>query len=109
VGHEFTRSDRGVNVLPAYHELYTCARNDGQHRAIFNEHYDRIRGSVVEVIEEGIDRGEFRDVNAERMGQLVTDVIHAARGRRISLGHEDAPEEARRAIDEFVLNSLYED
>ena len=43
------------------------------------------------------------------MGQLVTDVIHAARGRHISLGHEDAPEEARRAIDEFVLNSLYED
>jgi AcrR family transcriptional regulator len=99
---EFTHWDR----MKVYHELYTQAQNDGQHREIFNEHYERIRGSIVEVIEAGIEQGAFRDVDAERMGQLVTDVIHAARGRRISLGHEDAPEEARRAIDEFILDSL---
>ncbi|MDB2281439.1 hypothetical protein PM030_06090 [Halorubrum ezzemoulense] len=40
------------------------------------------------------------------MSQLVTDVIHAARGRRISLGHDDAPEETREAIDEFIFESL---
>ncbi len=53
-----------------------------------------------------MEQGVFREVDAERMGQLITDVIHAARGRRISLGHDDAPEEARRAIDEFILDSL---
>jgi hypothetical protein len=41
------------------------------------------------------------------MGQLITDIIHAARGRRMALGHEDAPAEARKAIDQFVLDSLY--
>jgi hypothetical protein len=61
------------------------------------------------VVEDGIERGVFRDVDAARMGQLVTDVIHAARGRRLSLGHEDAPEQARRSIDEFILDSLYVD
>jgi len=99
---EFSHWDR----MKVYHELYTQAQNDGDHREVFNEHYERIRGSIVEVVEEGIEEGVFRDVDADRMGQLVTDVIHAARGRRISLGHEDAPEEARKAIDEFILESL---
>ncbi|TKX71918.1 TetR/AcrR family transcriptional regulator [Halorubrum sp. GN11GM_10-3_MGM] len=99
---EFSHWDR----MKVYHELYTQAQNDGDHREVFNEHYERIRGGIVEVVEEGIEEGVFRDVDADRMGQLVTDVIHAARGRRISLGHEDAPEEARTAIDEFILESL---
>ena len=99
---EFTHWER----MKVYHELFAHARNDERHREIFNDHYDRIRGSIVDVIEDGIEQGVFRDVDAERMGQLITDVIHAARGRRISLGHDDAPEEARRAIDEFVLESL---
>lgn len=99
---EFTHWDR----IKVYHELFAHAQNDDQHRDIFNDHYDLIRGSIVDVVEEGIEQGVFRDVDAERMGQLITDVIHAARGRRISLGHEDAPEEARRAIDEFIVDSL---
>ena len=99
---EFTHWDR----MKVYHELFAHAQNDERHREIFTDHYDRIRGSIVEVVERGIDEGAFRPVDAELMGQLVTDVIHAARGRRISLGHDDAPEEARRAIDEFVLDSL---
>ncbi|SEH17364.1 transcriptional regulator, TetR family [Natronorubrum sediminis] len=100
---EFSHWDR----MKVYHELYTYAQNDGEHRKIFTDHYDRIRGSIVDVIETGIEQGAFRAVDAELMGQLVTDVIHAARGRRISLGHEDAPAEARAAIDEFILDSLY--
>jgi AcrR family transcriptional regulator len=101
---EFGHWDR----MKVYHELYTYAQNDGEHREIFNDHYDRIRNSIVDVIEEGIEEGTFEDVDANRMGQLITDVIHAARGRRISLGHEDAPAEARTAIDEFILDSLHD-
>ncbi|SEW13035.1 TetR/AcrR family transcriptional regulator [Halobacterium jilantaiense] len=99
---EFSHWDR----MKVYHELYAHAQNDEEHRQLFDEHYDRLRGSIVAVIEEGIEAGVFRDVDAELMGQLITDVIHAGRERRISLGHEDAPEEARDAIDEFVLDSL---
>ena len=102
---EFSHWDR----MKVYHELYTYAQNDERHREIFDEHYTRIWGSIVEVVEDGIEQGVFREVDATRMGRLITDVIHAARGRRISLGHEDAPEEARRAIDEFILDSLYVD
>ncbi|WP_436923458.1 TetR/AcrR family transcriptional regulator [Halosimplex amylolyticum] len=99
---EFSHWDR----MKVYHELYAYAQNDERHRELFNEHYDRLRGSVVEVVEDGIEQGVFREVDAELVGQLITDVIHAARGRRISLGHEDAPEQARRAVDEYIVDSL---
>jgi hypothetical protein len=95
--------------MKVYHELFTHAQNDAEHRVIFNEHYERIRGSITEVVEAGIEQGVFREVDAARMGQLVTDVIHAARGRKLSLGHDDAPEQARQSIDEFVLDSLQVD
>ncbi|MFB6119426.1 TetR/AcrR family transcriptional regulator [Halosegnis sp.] len=99
---EFGHWDR----MKVYHELFTHAQNDAQHRAIFNDHYERIRGSITEVVEDGIEQGVFRDVDAAQMGQLITDVIHAARGRRLSLGHEDAPEQARESIQKFILDSL---
>lgn len=100
---EFSHWDR----MRVYHELYVYAQHDEDHRARFNAHYDRIRGSIVDVVEDGIADGVFEEVDAERMGQFITDAIHAARERRISLGHEDAPEETRTAIDQFVLDSLY--
>jgi AcrR family transcriptional regulator len=92
--------------MKVYHELYAHAQHDEEHRALFDEHYDRIRDSIVDVIDAGIEQGEFRDVDAASMGQLLTDLIHAARERRICLGHDDAPQRARTAIEAFVLDSL---
>ena len=100
---DFSHWDR----MKVYHELFTHAQNDEQHRAIFNEHYERIRSSITEVVEDGIQQGVFREVDAARMGQLITDLIHAARGRKLALGHDDAPEETRKAIDEFIIDSLH--
>ncbi|QLH79476.1 TetR/AcrR family transcriptional regulator [Halosimplex rubrum] len=102
---EFSHWER----MKVYHELYAYAQNDERHREVFDEHYERIRGSIVEVVEDGIEQGVFREVDADLVGQLITDVIHAARGRRISLGHEDAPEQARRAVDEYIVDSLLVD
>lgn len=102
---EFSHWDR----MKIYHELFAHARNDEEHRETFTEHYDRIRGSIVEVIKAGIEQGVFRDVDPVRVGQLVTDMIHVARERRLALGHEDAPEEMRTAIDDFVVDMLCTD
>lgn len=99
---DFSHWDR----MKVYHELFTHAQNDERHREIFNEHYGRIRGSITEVVEDGIEQGVFRDVDTERMGQMITDLIHAARGRKLSLGHEEAPVQTWRSIDEFILDSL---
>lgn len=92
--------------MKVYHELFTHAQNDERHREIFDEHHQRLRGSITQVVAEGIEQGDFRDTDPERTGQLITDVIHAARERKLSLGHDDAPEQALQAIEEFVIDSL---
>ena len=100
---EFSHWDR----MQVYHELYASAQHDEAHRELFTEHYDRLKQGIVDVIERGIDSGAFREVDADLMGQHLTDTIHVARERRLALGHDEAPDEARSAIDEFVLDSLY--
>ena len=105
-GPDFEEDFGHWDRMKVYHELFSQAQHNERHREIFNEHYSKIRGSITQVIERGIDEGVFREVDAEDVSQLITDVIHAARGRKISLGHDDAPEQARRAIDRFVLSSL---
>ncbi|WP_211312003.1 TetR/AcrR family transcriptional regulator [Halarchaeum salinum] len=95
--------------MRVYHELFSHARHDERHREAFNEHYETIRGNIARVLEAGIERGVFADVDVEDMTQLITDVIHAARARKISLGHDNAPAQSRRAIDEFVLPALEPD
>ncbi|MCH7661289.1 MAG: TetR/AcrR family transcriptional regulator, partial [Euryarchaeota archaeon] len=61
---------------------------------------------LADVIQEGINHGVFADVDVMEFSQLLTDIIHSARARRISLGEKDAPEQARAAINTFVLTSL---
>ena len=92
--------------MGVYHDLFAQARHDERYRAIFDAHRARLRGSLARTVERGIEVGVFRDVDPERVARLLVDVVHAARERRVSLGHEDAPEDARRAVDEFVLSSL---
>lgn len=95
--------------MKVYHELFSQAQHNQHHRGIFNDHYAKIRKSIAQVLRRGIREGVFRDVDADDMAQLITDAIHAARARRISLGHDDAPAQARRSLDQFVLASLSAD
>ncbi|XVH33729.1 TetR/AcrR family transcriptional regulator (plasmid) [Haloferacaceae archaeon DSL9] len=92
--------------MKVYHELFSQAQHNDTHRERFNEHYEQLVVGLADVIEEGIERGAFADVDATELSQLLTDIIHSARARRISLGQADAPEQAREAIDAFVLTSL---
>lgn len=105
-GPEFEDDFGHWERMRVYHDLFSQAQHNERHREIFNEHYAKIRDSITQVLERGIEEEAFRDVDAEEMAQLVTDIIHIARERKISLGHDDAPEQARRAIDDFLLSSL---
>ncbi len=92
--------------MKVYHELFSQAQHNEVHRELFNEHYEGMVVGLANVIRDGIEQGAFADVDAMELSQLLTDVIHSARARRISLGQKDAPEQARAAIDTFVLASL---
>lgn len=92
--------------MKVYHELFSQAQHNEAHRALFNEHYEGMVIGLADVIQEGIEQGVFADVDAMELSQLLTDIIHSARARRISLGQTDAPEQARAAINAFVITSL---
>ncbi|WP_210423561.1 TetR/AcrR family transcriptional regulator [Halorussus marinus] len=102
LGERFDHWER----MKVYHELFAQAQHNEAHREAFNEHYEVIRGNIEHVLRAGIERGSFRAVDVEDTSQFITDVIHAARARRISLDHDDAPEQAKRAIAAFVYPSL---
>ena len=95
--------------MKVYHEIFAYAQHDERHRETFNEHYTKMRDSIVVVVREGIEQGVFDEVDPELMGQFITDAIHVGRERRIALGHEDAPDQAREAMHEYVLSSLCPD
>lgn len=63
-------------------------------------------GTSTGVLRTGIEQGVFRDVDGEDMLRLITDVIYAARARKIALGYDDAPKQVQRAINEFVFSSF---
>ncbi|EMA55273.1 MULTISPECIES: TetR/AcrR family transcriptional regulator [Halococcus] len=80
-------------------------RNDA-----YREQLDRTIGLITDLlaatIREGIETGCFRDVDPEETAQFLYDAIDAARIRKITLGHDDAPRRTRRAIETFVLPTL---
>lgn len=92
--------------MKVYHELFSQAQHNDTHRELFNEHYEQMVIGLADVIQDGIEQGTFADVDAMELSQLLTDIIHSARARRISLGQKEAPEQARIAINTFVLTSL---
>ncbi|MFC7009513.1 TetR/AcrR family transcriptional regulator [Halalkalicoccus salilacus] len=92
--------------MKVYHELFSQAQHNDTHRELFNEHYEQMVIGLADVIQDGIEQGTFADVDAMELSQLLTDIIHSARARRISLGQKEAPEQARVAINTFVLTSL---
>lgn len=92
--------------MKVYHELFSQAQHNETHRELFNEHYEQMVIGLADVIRDGIEQGTFAEVDAMELSQLLTDIIHSARARRISLGQKDAPEQARAAINTFVLPSL---
>lgn len=107
-GPEFDSDFGHWERMKVYHELFSQAQHNERHREVFNDHYAAIRDSITRVLERGIEENAFRPVDAEETAQFITDSIHAARARRISLGHEDAPKQAQRSIHQFVLASLLE-
>lgn len=80
-------------------------RND-----VYREQLDRTIGLITdllaETIREGIETGRFRDVDPEATALFLYDAIDAARIRKITLGHDDAPRRTRWAIETFVLPTL---
>lgn len=72
-----------------------------------NDRYTREH--VADIVREGIERGQFRDVDPERFAVLFRSAIEGAQSHNVILG-EDAPaDEAMAGIEELLLRELLVD
>jgi AcrR family transcriptional regulator len=90
----------------AFLEFRSHAHRDDRYQAALQRSYQNVVDIVGAIVDAGIEQGVFRPVDADAFAHFLTITVDAVRVRRITLGHENAPEDGRRAIDEFVIRPL---
>jgi AcrR family transcriptional regulator len=88
-------------------EFRSRAHRDERIRAALMASYDRAVGIVRAILEDGIERGVFREVDAEAAAHFLFLATDAVRVRRITNGDPDAVAQGRVALDQLVLEPLY--
>jgi AcrR family transcriptional regulator len=88
-------------------EFRVQANHNESLRPAIEESYERVLDIVAAIVEDGIERGAFREVDPRTAAKLIVGIVDAARTLRIVGVDETAPETFREALDEFVLPRLY--
>lgn len=87
-------------------ELRTQAPYDEEYRDAFDR-ADRIfRDTLARIVADGIERGEFRDVDPDRTARLLASAIGGARTRQITLDDAAYTVEVRDALVEEYVEGL---
>jgi AcrR family transcriptional regulator len=88
-------------------EFRSRAHRDERIREAVLRGYDRTIDVIRAILEDGIERGAFREVDAGAAAHFLFLATDAIRVRRITNGEPEAVEEGRRALDQLVLEPLY--
>ncbi len=65
-----------------------------------------IRGVVADIVREGIDEGQFRDVDPERYAALFRSAIEGAQSHDVILGDDAPTDDAFAAVEEYLIDDL---
>lgn len=60
----------------------------------------------AEVVDEGIEDGDLRDVDAESVAAFLVGAVEAARMRKITLGRDDASDRCWETLADVVVPEL---
>jgi len=93
-------------LLPAYVELHARAAHTEAFREAILESEQQYRAELVDVVEDGVAAGVFRDVDPEATATLLIAVPDSAGLTQHTLGHEDVVDRLRTALNELVFDSL---
>lgn len=91
----------GVGIF----EIHTRAPRTESYRTKIEEMNALIEDALVELIEEGIEEGVFRDVDPEKTAFIITSTTAGANLNEITV-NEDYGERTRDVLDEYVLDDL---
>ncbi|GKZ12794.1 TetR/AcrR family transcriptional regulator [Haladaptatus sp. T7] len=71
-------------------------------REQLQENNARLKDLFTRIFEDGIERGEFEDIDPERAAEHVLILLDGVRGRSVVLGSDEPNEVGRDAIREFI-------
>lgn len=99
-------NDEFWTLMTVVYEIQAQAHHNPDHRNLINQISDEYIERLKGILQDGIKRDVFRDVDTERTARVIDDLITGAHIRKINLGQERAPAETRETIDRFVISQV---
>ncbi|MBX0295000.1 TetR/AcrR family transcriptional regulator [Haloarcula nitratireducens] len=91
--------------LEAYVELRAQAVRNPEYRAKFTETDRRFADRIAALVEEGVEKGVFADVDPDRTAQFLMSALDGITLRNATR-NDDAMPAMRDAIDDYIRNRL---
>lgn len=98
--------ERGEAFSTALLELRAQAGRDEEFRKQFTANTDYVRDIMVATIEEGVEQGEFRAVDAEQVTTLLLSAMLGGRAYHVSTNYEGFAQSTRNALVDLILDDL---
>ncbi|MEF8875031.1 MAG: TetR/AcrR family transcriptional regulator [Candidatus Thermoplasmatota archaeon] len=86
-------------------ELRSQAPHNEKYRKKITENDRFIHNKVKEIIEEGIEKERFKEVNPDQIATIILSTIDGGRARQIST-ERDVAEKAKEALDQMIESLL---
>ena len=93
-------------LFAAQYALRPQALADERMQAVLAAGFDELHGTLSETVAAGINQGVIDAEEPDLVASLVLGIIDSARGGKLILGDEDAPERMYQALTRFVYPSL---
>jgi AcrR family transcriptional regulator len=74
----------------------------------FRRSDELILGELTEILETGVETGEFRDVHPEETAELLYSLVYGTLERAVSLEDEAMLADSRAQIDRYLERTVYE-
>ena len=94
------------SFVTALIELRSQAQHHPRHQELLWENYQYLRDILVAIIESGVEKGAFRDVDEDVFAAAIIDVISTSRMRKVCLEDDTAIEKGQRVLETIVLPQL---
>jgi AcrR family transcriptional regulator len=98
--------EQGETFSMALLELRAQAGRDEEFCEQFTENTEFVMDIMVATIEEGIEQGEFRAVDAEQVATLLLSAMLGGRAYHVSTTHEGIAQTTRNALVDLILDDL---
>lgn len=101
-----TPDSEWTEFAQAMTELRAQAAHDDAYREQFTRTDRFFSEQFADVIENGIEKGLFREVDADQTASFLMSIIHGTRNRRITTGDGTVHEAVRTELDEYIEQRL---